>query len=90
MEIKVVEAWDLEGLCYRGRGGWDFGDWWEVVKVDRWSGGIDSGDVLGGRAGYILGCGGGSTCVWIVKDKDCDVERRVMFEYELAKLDHGD
>ncbi len=34
------------------------------MEIDRWGGGIDGGDVLGGRASYIIGCGGASICVW--------------------------
>ena len=33
------------------------------MKGDRWGGGIDGGDVLGGRACYVI-CGGVSICVW--------------------------
>ena len=54
MEIWVVEAWDQVVQFYRGRSTMcDFRNGREVVEIDRWGGGIDSGHVLGGRAGYI-------------------------------------
>ena len=65
MEIWVVEAWDQVVQFYRGRSTvCDFRDGREVVEIDRWGDGIDCGHVLGGRAGYILGCGGTSICIW--------------------------
>ena len=35
-----------------------------MVEGDRWGGGIDGGDVFGGRAGYIIWCSGVGLCVW--------------------------
>ena len=45
------------------------------MEGDRWGGGIDGGDVLGGRAGHILGCSGvsivfGSLKTRIVMEKE--------------------
>ena len=36
-----------------------------MLECDRWGGGINGGDVIGGRACYIIWRGGVSICVWV-------------------------
>ena len=59
----IIFLWRVFFLFVLFLTGWEF--WLNSLQEgDRWGGGIDGGNVLGGRAGHILGCSGVSICVW--------------------------